>query len=89
MTSLHTPLFKDWSRRVMWLICLISLCWSGNTLVAAPIDEFRISAMEQRIRELESTAREQARLITQLLAQTGKVVTVAGQVTAIDNPALK
>jgi hypothetical protein len=38
---------------------------------AAPIDEFRISDIEQKIRDLESTTREQARQIAQLQTRVG------------------
>ena len=75
MTSLHNSLMNSWSRRITWLMCLTSLCWPSNPVAAAPIDEFRISDMEQRIRQLESTVREQARQIAQLLGQTPTVKT--------------
>jgi hypothetical protein len=75
MTSLHTFLLNRWSGRVTWLVCLISLCWPSNPVAAAPIDEFRISDMEQRIRQLESTVREQARQIAQLVGQNPTVKT--------------
>jgi hypothetical protein len=40
-------------------------------LLAAPIDEFRLSDIEQNIRNLETTVREQARQIAELQRQPG------------------
>lgn len=37
--------------------------------IAAPIDEFRLSDIEQKIRDLETLTREQARQLSQLQAQ--------------------
>lgn len=51
-------------------VLLLSTCLTLQVASAAPIDEFRLSDIEQKIRDLETTTREQARLISQLQSQT-------------------
>lgn len=51
-------------------VLLLSACLTLQVATAAPIDEFRLSDIEQKIRDLETTTREQARLISQLQSQT-------------------
>ncbi|MGD9843399.1 MAG: hypothetical protein AB7F79_02335 [Steroidobacteraceae bacterium] len=48
-----------------FLICLVV----APPLLAAPIDEFRLTDIEQNIRTLEATVREQARQIAELQRQ--------------------
>lgn len=52
------------------LSCFLMVLLATSSTLAAPIDEFRISDIEQKLRDLETTTREQARLIAQLQSQT-------------------
>lgn len=63
------------SRRI-WLLCW---CWpwfAPALAVAAPIDEFRISVIEQQLHDLQNAVREQARVLSEL-QQRGAVGTAA------------
>ncbi|MGC3981548.1 MAG: hypothetical protein QM808_09830 [Steroidobacteraceae bacterium] len=64
------------------LLVVIAAISMGHTALAAPIDEFRLNDIEQKIRDLETLTREQARLIAQLQTQTGVAVTS----TTLPNP---
>lgn len=69
MVHLHARKLNSASfGRALLIASLCSFC-APNTLRAAPIDEFRLSDIEQKIRDLEATVREQARLISQLQSQ--------------------
>jgi hypothetical protein len=58
--------------RLMILSAMLLTCLPViQPLAAAPIDEFRLTDIEQKIRTLESTVREQARQITELQRQPG------------------
>lgn len=60
-----------WPRVVLSCLASAALAlYTATALVAAPIDEFRISELEQRIRDLETATREQARVLNQLLDQS-------------------
>ena len=58
-----------WHPWAKWLPLALGLVM--NVALAAPIDEFRISDLEQKVRELENASREHARLIMQLQGQPG------------------
>lgn len=64
-------------------VSLLSISHAAN---AAPIDEFRISDIEQKIRDLETTTREQARLIAQLQSQAGGNGNVSAPTASADIP---
>lgn len=50
---------------------LLIACIVQQPVLAAPIDEFRLSDIEQNLRDLQTTVREQARQITELQRQSG------------------
>ena len=50
---------------------LLMVCIVPQPVLAAPIDEFRLSDIEQNLRDLQTTVREQARQITELQRQSG------------------
>ena len=52
------------------LLCILTVvALSAPLATAAPIDEFRLSDIEQKIRDLETVTREQARQLSQLQSQ--------------------
>lgn len=53
--------------RTVWTLALL-MC-AQHSITAAPIDEFRLSNIEQSIRALQTQLREQARLIDELQRQ--------------------
>lgn len=64
----HCSLMRSHGRALVG--CLLLTCFATpNIVAAAPIDEFRLSDIEQKIRDLETTTRDQARLIAQLQSQ--------------------
>lgn len=70
-------------RRGGMLSCFLTILLATSTASAAPIDEFRISDIERKIRDLETATREQARLIAQLQSQTPGAKTNAPAASAI------
>jgi hypothetical protein len=54
------------SRRSVFQMMLLGLSVFPACVQGAPIDEFRISGIEQQIRDLQSAVREQARQIAEL-----------------------
>lgn len=55
------------THRIAWTLALL-MC-AQHSATAAPIDEFRLSNIEQSIRALQTQLREQARLIDELQRQ--------------------
>jgi hypothetical protein len=53
------------------LLCILTVGFGllPPLATAAPIDEFRLSDIEQKIRDLETVTREQARQLSQLQSQ--------------------
>lgn len=59
--------------KVHWFVWTAVLA-AQQALAAAPIDEFRLSNIEQSIRALQAQVNEQARLISELQRQAGVAV---------------
>ena len=74
------------------IACVIAVSASPAT-GAAPIDEFRISDIEQQIRDLQTSVREQARMINELQQKidrqlaTNSTTPPAATTTSADSPA--
>lgn len=65
------------------LLIIHTLLW--QPLQAAPIDEFRLSDIEQSLRTLETTVKDQARQIAELQRQSGLTALPVSTQSAVSN----
>lgn len=65
------------------LLIIHTLLW--QPLQAAPIDEFRLSDIEQSLRTLETTVKDQARQIAELQRQSGHTALPVTTPSAVSN----
>jgi len=66
MSNAPNPQHRCTSCGVLVCILAMAACLATPPALAAPIDEFRISDIEQKIRDLETLTREHSRRISEL-----------------------
>ena len=68
---------------LLGLLMIHTFIW--QPVQAAPIDEFRLSDIEQSIRTLETTVKDQARQIAELQRQSGHTILPVTTQSAVSN----